>query len=207
MTRSHGLVPTVLARGTRSVIAPAARGLAALGLGANAVTVIGFAITVGGSAILAQANPALALPLLALGTVCDALDGQVARIRGGGTPFGAFLDSTLDRLADGALSAAPIVLGARTGDDALLYGGIAALIASFLVSYTRARAEGLGARGDLGAAPREARIVLFLIGVAAWAASGSRLPFTAAVLAIAVLASVTLLTRIAHASRVLGKEL
>jgi len=200
------IVPRRLATALRGGLAPLAGRLHGMGIRANTVTVLGFVLTVVGAALLATAQPAPALAALLLGTLCDTLDGQVARAAGGGTRFGGFLDSTLDRLSDAALAIAAIQLGA-TLPDAVLYGdGLVLLVASFLVSYVRAKAESLGEHASVGIAPREARIALYLIGVAAWALAGSILFFAAAVAVAAFLAVLTVIQRIAHMATALSEK-
>ena len=200
------VVPRRVAGALRGTLTPAARRLHALGVRANTVTVIGFALTVLGAVLLATAQPAVALAVLLLGTLCDTLDGQLARAAGGGTRFGAFLDSTLDRLSDAALAIAAIQLGA-TLPDAVLYGdGLVLLVASFLVSYIRAKAESLGVGASVGIAPREARIVIYLVGVAAWAVTGRTLLFAVAVAVAAFLATVTVIQRLGHMASALNEK-
>lgn len=200
------VVPRRLAGALRGTLAPAARGLHARGVRANTVTVIGFGLTVLGAVLLATAQPAAALAVLLLGTLCDTLDGQLARAAGGGTRFGAFLDSTLDRLSDAALAVAAVQLGATLPDPVLYGDGLVLLVASFLVSYIRARAESLGVGASVGIAPREARIVIYLVGVAAWAVTGQTLLFAAAVAIAAFLATVTVIQRLAHMASVLNEK-
>jgi CDP-diacylglycerol--glycerol-3-phosphate 3-phosphatidyltransferase len=197
------IVPDRLAKSTRGGIAPIARRLHELGVSANAVTVVGFLITVAGAAVLATGEPGAALLVLLLGTLSDTLDGQIARAAGGGTRFGGFLDSTLDRLSDAALAVAAIQLGASRPDAVLYVGGLTLLVASFLVSYIRAKAESLGEGASGGVAPREARIAIYLIGVAAWAVTGNLQLFAVAVVVAAFLATVTVLQRVAHMARAL----
>jgi CDP-diacylglycerol--glycerol-3-phosphate 3-phosphatidyltransferase len=192
------IVPRGLATSIRAGLTPVVRGLHGLGITANTVTVIGFLLTVAGAALLATAQPALALAVLLLGTLSDAVDGQLARAAGGGTRFGGFLDSTLDRLSDAALAVAAVQLGASHPDAALYVGGLTLLVASFIVSYIRAKAESLGEGASVGVAPREARIAIYLIGVAAWAVTGNLQLFAAAVVVAAFLATVTVLQRVAH---------
>jgi len=211
------IVPGRLAKSTRGGIAPIARRLHELGVSANAVTVVGFLITLTGAALLASAQPAAALVVLLLGTLSDTLDGQVARAAGGGTRFGAFLDSTLDRLSDAALAIAAVQLGAAstqagsifaTGATAvaLFWGGLLLLVSSFLVSYIRAKAESLGEGATVGLAPREARIAIYLVGVAAWAVTGNPQLFAAAVAVAAFLATITVIQRIAHMAATLNEK-
>ena len=211
------IVPDRLAKSMRGGIAPIARGLHELGVSANAVTVLGFLITVAGAALLATGQPGAALLVLLLGTLSDTLDGQIARAAGGGTRFGAFLDSTLDRLSDAALAIAAIRLGAASSQAgsifaggatavALFWGGLLLLVSSFLVSYIRAKAESLGEGASVGLAPREARIAIYLVGVAAWAASGKPQLFAAAVAVVASLATITVIQRIAHMATTLNEK-
>jgi CDP-diacylglycerol--glycerol-3-phosphate 3-phosphatidyltransferase len=201
------IVPRGLATSVRGIMAPIVRGLHGLGVTANTVTVIGFLLTVTGTVLLAMAQPALALAVLLLGTLSDTIDGQLARAAGGGTRFGGFLDSTLDRLSDAALAIAAVQLGASTfdpyvqtfGSGAILFwAGLLLLVASFLVSYIRAKAESLGEGATVGIAPREARIAIYLIGVAAWAVTGNLQLFAVAVVVAAFLATVTVIQRVAH---------
>jgi CDP-diacylglycerol--glycerol-3-phosphate 3-phosphatidyltransferase len=200
------VVPRRIADALRGSVAPAARRLHSLGVRANTVTLIGFGLTVLGAALLATAQPAAALVVLLLGTLCDTLDGQVARAAGGGTRFGAFLDSTLDRLSDAALAIAAVQLGATLPDPVLYGDGLILLVASFLVSYIRAKAESLGVGASVGVAPREARIVIYLVGVAAWAITGQTLFFAVAVAVAAFLATVTAIQRLAHMASALNEK-
>src|SRR5256885_17211907 len=124
---SHGVVPKQVAEGTRLGLAPVARRIVALGVSANAVTLLGGALTCIGAALLAIGMPLAALVVLAVGTLADTLDGQVAKAAGGGTAFGAFLDSTGDRLSGAALFIGTGLFGASTGQAALPWGGRFAL--------------------------------------------------------------------------------
>lgn len=200
------IVPDRLANTTRGGIAPIARRLHALGVSANAVTLVGFLITVAGTALLAIGQPGAALLVLLLGTLSDTLDGQIARAAGGGTRFGAFLDSTLDRLSDAALAIAAVYLGTTAESPLAFWGGLLLLVASFLVSYIRAKAESLDEGASVGLAPREARIAIYLIGVAAWAVTSNPQLFAAAVAVAAFLATVTVIQRIAHMASVLDEK-
>ena len=200
------IVPGRLASSLRGGLGPLARGLHALGISANTVTVLGLVLTVAGTVLLATARPTAALVVLLLGTLCDTLDGQLARAAGGGTRFGSFLDSTLDRLSDAALAIAAVQLGTTLPDGTLYGGGLTLLVASFLVPYVRAKAESLGETASMGLAPREARIAIYLIGVAAWAITGNVQLFTAAVAVAAFLATVTVIQRIAHMARALNEK-
>lgn len=194
----HGIVPDAAARGLRGALVPLARALHAAGVTPNAVTVAGVLVTLAGAALLVTAGPAVALLPLLLGMLADALDGALARLAGRESVFGAFLDSTLDRLSDAAPFLAAALIAARDADPALALLALWALVASFLVSYARAKAESLGRTASIGAAPREARTTLLIIGVALWAITGERAAFSYAIAATAVLATVTVAQRVVH---------
>lgn len=198
---SHGAVPDRVAEGARAGLAPVAERLVKLGVTANAVTLFGGVLSLVGGALVALAMPQAALMVLVIGTLSDTLDGQIARASGGSTPFGAFLDSTVDRVSDAALFGGAALLAAGSGQPALLWWALLALVASSLVPYVRAKAESLGLGASVGPAPREARIVIFLLGLAAWALFDIEILFVAAVLAVALLASITVAMRVAAVGR------
>src|SRR5205807_5666012 len=107
-----------------------------------------------------------------VGSVLDILDGALARVSGEGTPFGAFLDSTTDRVSEGFVLGAIALVFARHHDLVGVGLAFAAVAGSFLVSYTRARAEALGLRGDIGLGSRAERVVVITVGLvlAPWGA-------------------------------------
>jgi CDP-diacylglycerol---glycerol-3-phosphate 3-phosphatidyltransferase len=201
---SHGVVPDRVAEGARAGIGPLARALAGMGISANAVTIAGGVLSVVGAGLLAAGMPLPALLVLLVGTIADTLDGQIAKASGGGTRLGAFLDSTVDRIADGALFVGAAASGANLGQPLLLWSALVAIVASFLVPYVRAKAESLGVGASVGPAPREARIVIFLIGLAAWALFNLQWLFVVAVLALALLSSITFVMRVVHVARQLS---
>jgi CDP-diacylglycerol--glycerol-3-phosphate 3-phosphatidyltransferase len=100
-----------------------------------------------------------------IGSVLDILDGALARLSGKGTPFGAFLDSTTDRVSEGFMLGAIALVFERHGNDVALAFTFAAVAGSFLVSYTRARAEALGLKGDVGIGSRAERVVVITTGL------------------------------------------
>jgi CDP-diacylglycerol--glycerol-3-phosphate 3-phosphatidyltransferase len=197
------LVPKGAASGARGLLAPVARGLHAAGIGANTVTLVGFIMTVLGATLLVANQPLAGLLVLAVGTLADTLDGLVARLAGGGTKLGAFLDSTFDRLSDSALTVAALLVGALHADTLLFASALIALVSGSLVPYIRAKAESLGLTASVGLAPREARLAMQVLGVAAWAVTGSLLFFAAAMAVVALLSSITAAQRIAHVARAL----
>lgn len=197
-------MPNEVAAGARIGLAPLARGLHRIGITANTVTVLGVVITLAGSALLATERPLAALVVLLAGALSDTLDGQLAKVAGGGTRFGAFLDSTLDRVSDAALACGAAALGAARGDALLFWAALVGLVASFLVSYVRAKAESMGATAAVGLMPREARLTILLIGVGLWGVVGLYVLFVAAVAGVALLSVITLLQRIAYVASALN---
>jgi CDP-diacylglycerol---glycerol-3-phosphate 3-phosphatidyltransferase len=114
----------------------------------------------------------LGAAVFVVGSILDILDGALARTSGKGTPFGAFLDSTTDRVSEGVVLGAIALVFARHRDLVGVGLAFAAVAGSFLVSYTRARAEALGLRGDVGIGSRAERVVVITVGLvfAPWGA-------------------------------------
>jgi CDP-diacylglycerol--glycerol-3-phosphate 3-phosphatidyltransferase len=100
-----------------------------------------------------------------VGSLLDILDGALARAGGKTTPFGSFLDSATDRVGEGAMLGAIALIFFRHANEVALAATIAAVAGSFLVSYTRAKAEGLGLRGDVGLGSRAERVVVITAGL------------------------------------------
>jgi CDP-diacylglycerol--glycerol-3-phosphate 3-phosphatidyltransferase len=103
--------------------------------------------------------------LFVAGSVADILDGALARAASKGTVFGAFLDSTFDRVGEAAVLTAIGLAFMRDSNEVALVATFAAVVGSFLVSYTRARAESLGLRGDVGFGSRVERVVIISVGL------------------------------------------
>jgi CDP-diacylglycerol--glycerol-3-phosphate 3-phosphatidyltransferase len=114
----------------------------------------------------------LGAAVFVVGSILDILDGALARAGGKTTPFGAFLDSTTDRVGEGAMLGAIALIFSRHGNEVALGATVAAVAGAFLVSYTRARAEALGLRGDVGLGSRAERVVVITAGLvlAPWGA-------------------------------------
>ena len=130
---------------------------------ANSITIAGFALTIAASLVLAHDLRMGALCLVPA-VLLDKLDGIVARNKGSVTQFGAFLDSVLDRYADSAIL---LAIAWNIGNRGIVTGVIlvfASLVGSLLVSYTRARAEGLGITCSCGLMERPERLVLLFVG-------------------------------------------
>jgi phosphatidylglycerophosphate synthase len=136
----------------------------------------------------------LGAALFVIGSLLDILDGALARFSGKATPFGAFVDSTTDRISEGFMLGAIALVLLRDGSELGIALTFAALAGSFLVSYTRARAEALGLRGDVGIGSRAERVVVITAGLvlAPW------LPLEVALGLLTVSAWVTVLQRILH---------
>jgi CDP-diacylglycerol--glycerol-3-phosphate 3-phosphatidyltransferase len=103
--------------------------------------------------------------LFVVGSIADILDGALARAASKGPVFGAFLDSTFDRVGEAAILATIGLSFMHDGNEVALVAAFAAVIGSFLVSYTRAKAEALGLRGDVGFGSRVERVVLIAVGL------------------------------------------
>ena len=110
--------------------------------------------------------------LFIVGSILDILDGALARRSGKATPFGAFVDSTTDRMSEAFMLGAIALIFSRDGNEIALAFAFAAVVGSFLVSYTRARAEVLHLKGDVGIGSRAERVVVISAGLilAPWGA-------------------------------------
>jgi CDP-diacylglycerol--glycerol-3-phosphate 3-phosphatidyltransferase len=128
------------------------------------------------------------------GSVLDILDGALARAGGKATPFGAFMDSTTDRMSEAFMLGAIALVLVRDGSELGVGLAVAAIAGSFLVSYTRARAEALGLRGDVGVGSRAERVVVITAGLvlAPW------VPLELALAVLAATAWITVIQRVLH---------
>jgi phosphatidylinositol phosphate synthase len=166
----------------------------------NALTVSGVLLCAAASVLVLFENRNellffwLGAVVFVAGSVLDILDGALARAGGKTTPFGSFLDSTTDRVSEGFMLAAIAYVFAREGEDVFVVVAVAAVAGSFLVSYTRARAEALGLRGDVGIGSRAERVVVITAGLvlAPWGV----LPWAIALLAVT--AWITVVQRVLH---------
>ena len=131
----------------------------------NAISLTGFALCLVAAALVWQDEYLLGGIAFVVGSVCDALDGRYARASGKGSPFGAFLDSTLDRLEEGVVLTAVAANFSAAGDDFAVAAVVIAVLASLMVSYTRARAEALGVECKVGIADRAVRVVILSAGL------------------------------------------
>ena len=177
---------------TDRVTGPIARWLVARGVAPDAVTVIGTLGTVAAAVwFVPRGELFTATVVITFFVLLDLVDGAMARARGHSTPFGAVLDSTGDRLADGALFAALTWWALGAGEQRLV--GVAALVclvAGQLVSYVKARAEGAGLSADGGLVERAERLIIALVGTGL---EGLGVPYALAV-ALWLLAAASLWT-------------
>jgi CDP-diacylglycerol--glycerol-3-phosphate 3-phosphatidyltransferase len=152
-----------LKKGFLRVVEPAISVLARNNVSPNTITTVGTLLTIAAAIVYASGHIMTAGWLMSVTAAFDVIDGQVARRTGRCTVFGAFYDSTLDRVADGALMAGLTVFYMTNAIHHNLYMVVvclAGIVGSFLVSYTRARAESLGIDAKVGVMQRPERIVL-----------------------------------------------
>ena len=148
---------------TRGLLEAVVRPLARAGISPNALTVIGFLAMAGVAWVLALGHQRLAGLLVFFVGLFDALDGTLARMTGKAGPFGAFLDSTLDRFAEIALYLGLLYLyRGHTLATVLVY---LTITGSLMFSYTRARAEGLGLECKVGLFTRLERLAVLIVGL------------------------------------------
>jgi len=196
------LVPSWLKVAGRAVLDPVVRLALRLRVTPNMVTVIGLLLTLLAASLIASEALLIGAAILTVGSLLDAVDGALARARGGGTAFGGFLDSTLDRAGEAILYMGVAGYYLRTAQDPTLpvLAAFVALSGSFLVSYSRARAEGVGFHASVGVAPRTERLVLIIAGIAL-AGLGFGAALIGAITIIAGLTVATLVQRIWHVWR------
>ena len=131
----------------------------------NAISLTGFFLCAVAAVLVWQDHLFWGGLAFVVGSVCDTLDGRYSRMSGKGTLFGAFLDSTLDRIEEGVVLAAVAVLFSQDGNDFAVAAVVIAVLASLMVSYTRARAEALGVECKVGIADRAVRVVILSAGL------------------------------------------
>jgi CDP-diacylglycerol--glycerol-3-phosphate 3-phosphatidyltransferase len=171
----------------------------------NAISLTGFALCVVAAVLVWQEHWILGGLAFTLGSVCDTLDGRYSRMSGKGSPFGAFLDSTLDRIEEGIVLTAVGAYFSQRGDDLAVAATVLAVLASLMVSYTRARAEALGVECKVGIADRPVRVVILSAGLVLAAGelfNGLDL-LAPAVYVLAGLSVITVVQRIWHVRRAL----
>ena len=144
---------------------PVARVLVRLHVHPNAVTLAGLAVAVVAAYFLSEGRLVLGGAVFLGGAATDMLDGAVARLGGRASAFGALLDSVADRLGEAAVLFGLLVFYVRAGHELGAYLAFGAMVTSVLVSYLRARTEGLGLTGDVGLMGRPERVVVLGAGL------------------------------------------
>lgn len=174
----------------------------------NAISMVGLAGNLIAAALVTQRLFFLAGVAFILGSVMDTLDGRYSRMSGKGTLFGAFLDSTLDRIEEGIVLAAVAGYFAANGEEFAAAMCVVAVLGSLMVSYTRARAEALGVECKVGLATRPVRVVLLSIGLvfAKGAGIGDFELLAPAIYVIAALTIFTVFQRVWHVRNELSGE-
>lgn len=186
--------------GFRGAVQPLALALARAGVQANWLTYLGFALNVVVAVLLTQGWFAIGGAMFLIVNALDFLDGAVARAAGTAGAYGAFLDSVLDRYSEAVVFVGLIVWYSHEDDVFALTVAALALAGSFMVSYCRARAEGLGLDCEVGLLQRPERIVVLGIGLIA-ADILSSMVLVAVLVALALLTNVTAAQRMRHVAR------
>jgi CDP-diacylglycerol---glycerol-3-phosphate 3-phosphatidyltransferase len=178
--------------GTRRAVAGLVGRASRLPVTANQVTAVGFMLSVGAAVLIYQEWWIAAGLLFIVGSILDIFDGAIARSRGQAGPRGAFIDSTVDRISEAVVLGSIAIVFARQGETVALAAVFAALAASFLTSYVRAKAEALSLDGTHGALARAERVVLLSAGLIL--APLGVLPYV--IMLLAVLTALTVLQRV-----------
>lgn len=196
------VLPAWVKQAGRAVLAPVVRLALALHLTPNTITIIGLLITLAAAVLIANGQLLVGAAILTAGSLLDAVDGALARAQGGGTAFGGFLDSTLDRAGEAILyiGIGAWLLVSLPDPTWPVLALMVALAGSFLVSYSHARAQGIGLGAEIGLAPRTERLVLAIAGVAL-AGLGLQIGLIGALVVIAALTVATAVQRIWHVRR------
>ena len=167
----------------------------------NMISLAGFTLNVLAAVLIWQTEFFWGGIVFIVGSIMDTLDGGYSRMSGKGTPFGAFLDSTLDRIVEGIVLTAVAATFADRQDELAVAAVVVAVLSSLTVSYTRARAEALGVECKVGIADRLVRVVILSAGLVL-ADIGVLEP---AVYVLAGLSSITVAQRILHVRRELTR--
>ena len=173
----------------------------------NAISITGLIGNLIAAVLILEEHFVLAGVAFVLGSLCDMFDGRYSRMSGKGTPFGAFLDSTLDRVEEGVVLAAVAAWFAKESNELAVGATVIAVVGSYMVSYTRARAEALGVECKVGIASRAVRVVILSVGLLF--AAGELIPdfdlLEPAIYTMAALTVFTALQRVLHVRRQLAR--
>ena len=186
--------------GFRGAVQPLALGLARAGIQANWLTYLGFVLNVVVAVLVSQGWFAVGGAMFLIVNALDFLDGAVARAAGTAGAFGAFLDSVLDRYSEAVVFVGLIVWYSRVDDMLALTATALAMAGSFMVSYCRARAEGLGLDCEVGLLQRPERIVVLGIGLML-ADVAHPMVLVAVLVILAVMTNFTTAQRMRHVAR------
>lgn len=187
--------------GVRAAFDPMGRALTRVGVTPDAVTIAGTVGVIAGSVfLLARGRLIAAIIVITLCALLDVLDGAMARARGHGTRYGALLDSTMDRVADGAVFGSLTWWLLVSDQRVLAVVALICLVGGQIVSYVKARAEGLGFTCDVGLAERMERLVLAGIG-GLLTGLGLSWGLGAALWLLLVLTLITIVQRLVHVRR------
>ncbi len=172
----------------------------------NAISMTGLVGNLIAAFLILQEHFVLAAIAFILGSLCDMMDGRYSRMSGKGSPFGAFLDSTLDRIEEGVVLAAVAAWFAKNSDEVAVGATVLTVVGSYMVSYTRARAEALGVECKVGIASRAVRVVILSAGLLF--AAGEIVPdfdlLEPAIYAMAALTIFTTFQRVFHVRKQLA---
>jgi CDP-diacylglycerol--glycerol-3-phosphate 3-phosphatidyltransferase len=189
-----------LRSGVYRIIDPLTQGLARRRVHPNLLTTIGFAVTVASAFAFHEHQVRTAGFLVLLGGFFDILDGRVARLSDLGSKFGAFYDSTLDRISEIMVFMGILSLyndyRLELGDVGMIYAISLAMAGSLMISYTRARAEALGLDCKVGLMPRAERVVLIGLASLVFGESWDGLVLKIVIVVLAVLTNLTAVQRI-----------
>jgi len=201
--------------GLQRALAPVVDFLIRMKVSPNAITTFGTIATIIGAGFYARGHIHLAGWIVGLSAFCDLLDGSVARRSGRTSSFGAFYDSTLDRVADGAVLGGLALFFARNGvhhaipnymSTPMVSVILLGILGSFLTSYTRARAEGLGIDAQVGMLPRPERVVLLSAPQAFFGLAFGGWVLMSICVVLTVTAWITVVQRVAFVHKVTSAE-
>jgi phosphatidylglycerophosphate synthase len=159
------------------------------------MTVLGLGVSIAAAFVLSMGRLRWGAALLAVAGLCDFFDGAVARLSGSDSDYGAFLDSVVDRYSDLAVLFGILVFYERAGDIQASIATMATLAGTFMVSYTKARAQSIGVRCEVGLMERPERLITLIAGAAFNL-------LTPAMILLAVLTNITAVQRIIHTRKI-----
>ncbi len=176
------------------VAEPVARLLLTAHVRPNQLTVLGLGVSIGAACAFAQGRLRLGAALLAVAGLFDFFDGALARLANSVSAFGAFLDSVVDRYSDLVVLLGVVLLYERVADTGGVFLTMATVIGTIMVSYTKARAQSIGVRCEIGLMERPERLLVLIAGA-------TLNLLTPAMVVLAVLTNLTALQRIFHTRR------